>query len=132
MSSLPFAIYGSVLTLGAFLVKKYLSPAVGASLVQSKFDEKVYNFHFTPFFLFHMVSGLSHQKIFLTQDRPKVGVSAFIFDSVHKRLLIGQRKSSHGVNKWCNPGGHLEMGESFEVRAVCSNETLHFYFFISA
>lgn len=44
-------------------------------------------------------------------DRPKVGVSVIV---KHKgKVLIGNRKTSHGTGTWAFPGGHLEYGESF-------------------
>lgn len=44
--------------------------------------------------------------------RPKVGVGVHI---VHDgKLLLHKRKGEHGGGLWGGPGGHLELGESFE------------------
>ncbi len=40
---------------------------------------------------------------------PKVGVGIWVIKD-HK-LLLGQRKGSHGDRAWSPPGGHLEFGE---------------------
>ena len=44
--------------------------------------------------------------------KPGVGVSCIIIkDNI---VLIGKRKSINGDGKWAFPGGHIEIGESFE------------------
>ena len=49
--------------------------------------------------------------------RPLVGIGVLIFN--HKNeMLLGHRINSHGMGTWCNPGGHLEFGESFETCAI--------------
>lgn len=50
------------------------------------------------------------------QERPKIGVGVYI---VHQgKVLMMQRKSSHGEGTWCPPGGHLEHAEHwFECAA---------------
>jgi len=44
--------------------------------------------------------------------RPKVGIGLLIIKE--GSILLGQRKSSHGVGEFGGPGGHLEQNESFE------------------
>src|ERR1700744_91334 len=45
-------------------------------------------------------------------ERPKVGIGIFLIKNGH--LLLGRRKDSHGDGEYSLPGGHLELGESFE------------------
>jgi len=40
------------------------------------------------------------------------GVSAFVFDSIKRRVLGGFRKGEHGTGTWATPGGHVEQGET--------------------
>lgn len=42
----------------------------------------------------------------------RVGVGVIV--KKQKRILLGKRKGGHGTGDWAFPGGHLEMGESFE------------------
>ncbi len=49
----------------------------------------------------------------MENNRPKVGVAAYIFNDKNELLLL-RRKGAHGEGTWCAPGGHLELGESFE------------------
>jgi len=42
----------------------------------------------------------------------RVGVSVLIVQD--NRLLLGKRLGSHGAGTWAPPGGHLEVGETFE------------------
>jgi 8-oxo-dGTP diphosphatase len=51
--------------------------------------------------------------------RPKVGVGVYIADG-KGNMLMTLRTSPHEQGKWCPPGGHLEMGESF--LQCCKNE----------
>lgn len=44
--------------------------------------------------------------------RPLVGVGVLILRE--GRILLGERKGSHGAGTWSPPGGHLEFGESVE------------------
>lgn len=46
------------------------------------------------------------------EGHPKVGVGVMIWKD--GRVLLGQRKSSHGAGEWAWPGGHFEYMESFE------------------
>ena len=48
----------------------------------------------------------------------RLGVAAHLFDPITRRMCLGQRKGSHGAGDYCCPGGHLEMGESFNVCAA--------------
>ncbi len=48
--------------------------------------------------------------------RPKIGVGIIIQDS-EGRILVGKRKGSHAPF-YSIPGGHLELGESFETAAI--------------
>ncbi len=45
-------------------------------------------------------------------DRPGVGVGIYVRKD--GKVLIGQRKGIHAPGTWCAPGGHLELGESWE------------------
>lgn len=42
---------------------------------------------------------------------PKVGIGVLIFKD--GKILVGQRKGSHGAGEYSIPGGHLEYLESF-------------------
>ncbi len=44
--------------------------------------------------------------------RPKVGIGLLVVKG--DKILLGQRKSSHGTGEYGGPGGHLEGMESFE------------------
>ena len=50
------------------------------------------------------------------QKRPKVGVGVLIKNGEGK-ILVGKRKGSHSPF-YSIPGGHLELGESFEEAAI--------------
>jgi 8-oxo-dGTP diphosphatase len=50
-------------------------------------------------------------------ERPKVGLEILIFNNENE-ILLGKRKGVHGVDMWGPPGGHLELGETFEQYAV--------------
>ncbi|KAG2448302.1 hypothetical protein HYH02_006886 [Chlamydomonas schloesseri] len=49
-------------------------------------------------------------------DRPKVGVGVLLFKG--ENVLVGKRRGSHGSGTFALPGGHLELGESFEQCAI--------------
>lgn len=51
-----------------------------------------------------------------TEQRPKVGVGVMIFKD--GKILMSQRKGSHGAGEYGFPGGHLEHLESFEECAI--------------
>ena len=57
------------------------------------------------------------------RERPGVGVGTYIFKD--GKVLIGKRKGLHEGGTWCAPGGHLEMGESWEdcARREVAEET---------
>ncbi|MGA2417742.1 MAG: NUDIX domain-containing protein [Candidatus Staskawiczbacteria bacterium] len=46
------------------------------------------------------------------KQRPKVGVGVMIFKD--GKVLMGKRKNVNGAGEYAWPGGHLEIGESFE------------------
>ena len=47
---------------------------------------------------------------------PRVGVGV-ILTNAQGQVLLGKRKGSHAPY-WSIPGGHLELGESFESAAI--------------
>ncbi len=49
-------------------------------------------------------------------DRPKVGIGVVIVNAAGK-ILVGKRRGSH-AQYYSIPGGHLELGETFEEAAV--------------
>jgi 8-oxo-dGTP diphosphatase len=49
-------------------------------------------------------------------DRPKVGIGVLIVN-VEGKVLVGRRKGSH-AQYYSIPGGHLELGETFEEAAA--------------
>lgn len=50
------------------------------------------------------------------EERPKVGVGVVVVKD--GKILIGERLVSHGAGTWMIPGGHLELGETFEECAL--------------
>ena len=50
------------------------------------------------------------------ENRPKVGLGVFI--KKDSKVLMGKRKSPHGVGTWCFTGGHLEFMETWEKCAI--------------
>ncbi len=51
-----------------------------------------------------------------TSKHPRVGIGVVIVNS-EGQILIGKRKGGHAP-KYSIPGGHLEMGETFEQGAI--------------
>jgi 8-oxo-dGTP diphosphatase len=51
----------------------------------------------------------------MEQDNVRVGVGVFVIKN--GEFLIQLRHGSHDANTWCLPGGHLDLGESFEDTA---------------
>jgi 8-oxo-dGTP diphosphatase len=49
-------------------------------------------------------------------ERPKIGIGVIIIND-DNRILIGKRKGSH-AQCYSIPGGHLELGETFEKAAI--------------
>lgn len=49
----------------------------------------------------------------MVEERPRVGCGVVIFND-KGQYLMGKRKSKHGSNLYCVPGGWIEFGESFE------------------
>ncbi len=56
--------------------------------------------------------------MYLKPETPKVGLGVFL--KRDGKILLGQRKNSHGKGTWALPGGHLELGESFT--SACARE----------
>lgn len=50
------------------------------------------------------------------RDFPGVGVACFVWKD--NEFLMQKRQGSHGDGTWSLPGGHLEMGESWEECAT--------------
>ena len=50
------------------------------------------------------------------EQRPVVGIGVMIFKD--GKVLLAERKGSHGEGEFATPGGHLEFGESFEACAI--------------
>ncbi|MCR4280863.1 MAG: NUDIX domain-containing protein [Candidatus Kaiserbacteria bacterium] len=48
----------------------------------------------------------------MKKERPGVGIGIYI--RKNGQILVGKRKGEHAGGTWCAPGGHLEMGESWE------------------
>eukprot|EP00884_Botryococcus_braunii_P020995 jgi/Botrbrau1/757/Bobra.0181s0016.1 len=51
-----------------------------------------------------------------SQKRPAVGVGVIVCRGSH--VLVGERRASLGSGKHALPGGHLELGETFEACAA--------------
>lgn len=63
---------------------------------------------------FNLEKGNENMK--QSQNRPLIGIGVLVFD-VKGRLLLCQRKNTHGDGSWSPSGGHLEFGESLEACA---------------
>ena len=53
----------------------------------------------------------------MSNDRPQVGIGVFLVKN-GKQILLGRRKNAHGEGEYALPGGHLELGETFEGCAL--------------
>lgn len=53
----------------------------------------------------------------MPEAAPRVRVGVAVIVTRGDRILLGQRKGSHGAETWALPGGHLEFGESLEACA---------------
>ena len=51
----------------------------------------------------------------MKEQTVRVGVACFVWKN--GKFLIGKRIGKHGENTWSIPGGHLEVGESWEEAA---------------
>ena len=51
------------------------------------------------------------------ENRPLVGIGVLIFNDKNE-VLLGERINAHGEGSWAPPGGHLEIGESFEACTI--------------
>jgi 8-oxo-dGTP diphosphatase len=54
------------------------------------------------------------------EQQPRVGVGVFVRHQ--GKVLLGQRKGSHGAGAWALPGGHLEYKEALEA---CARREVH-------
>lgn len=52
----------------------------------------------------------------MADPHPLVGIGVMVFKE--GKVLLAQRKGSHGAGEYAFPGGHLEYGESFEQCAI--------------
>jgi len=50
-------------------------------------------------------------------DTPKVGVAVMIWNHSGS-LLMGRRRGSHGAGLWSVPGGHVDIGETWEQTSI--------------
>jgi 8-oxo-dGTP diphosphatase len=49
-------------------------------------------------------------------SEPRVGVGVLVWHD--GKVLLGRRRGAHGAASWSFPGGHLELGESWEACAL--------------
>jgi 8-oxo-dGTP diphosphatase len=52
----------------------------------------------------------------MSVNRPQVGIGVFLVKG--GKILLGRRKGAHGEGEYALPGGHLELGETFEECAL--------------
>lgn len=50
------------------------------------------------------------------ENRPRIGVGVIVMRA--GRILLGERRGSHGEGTWATPGGHLEYAETIEACAL--------------
>lgn len=70
---------------------------------------------------------MNYKQMDLKPKTPKVGVGVVLVRPIYKHnylchldILLGLRTGSHGANMWSLPGGHMEIGETFDD--VCKRE----------
>lgn len=66
---------------------------------------------------FHSIILCFNLKGINMENVVRVGVGVYIFNQKNQ-VLLGLRKSKHGENTWCPPGGHMEFGETNEQAAI--------------
>ena len=82
---------------------------------------------FDPFFSHFRMHRKKHSSLFSVKEQKankmaaiapqvRVGIGCFVRNTLLNRqqVLVGVRKGSHGAGRLALPGGHLELGESWE------------------
>jgi 8-oxo-dGTP diphosphatase len=54
------------------------------------------------------------QTVAQPKDEQNIGVGIFVFDSSHKKVLLGKRKNSFRAGTWGIPGGRVGVTETIE------------------